>query len=515
MAAVAPHTPPSRDVLEDADDFTDVTDFARLKDSPDDNDKDTLVEKQHEQFVPKRNIGAWLLASMIFFWTVGGPFGIEAAVQSGGPFYSMVALLCVGLFSNVPIALMSAELSLMMPLNGGQALWPLPAMGHFVYFLNFGNLFLSQVASVAIQVFMFDEYLGFSYAIHGYSALSTPALLACQFAIRAFLVVVCFFVNVKGSKLMSRFNAAILPYVFVPFFVMLGIALHRGDVSPITWAQTISSQLSRSNFADFVATMIWTWTGYDTIGSLAGEVKGGRRTYLLGMFITFPFSILNYVVPVFTGFAIERDSANWSVCCLTKIAYSVSTLCYVLMATSAALCYIGQYGSAVNSLARIVWSMAGQPPETRLLPHFLSYSTRTELGTVRPLAALAATSLAVLLASFAGYSLLVQLWLLSRVLNLGCEFAALIVLRHTAPDTPRPFCIPGGYGVLALLTLPQAVILTTIIVTAGNAALVTGLLFQPVLIVVYLLIWGRPGRAGSHTSAPPEDLAATQTLVVP
>jgi len=42
------------------------------------------------------------------------------------------------------------------------------------------------------------------------------------------------------------------------------------------------------------------------------------------------------------------------------------------------------------------------------------------------------------------FKILVQIFLMIRVVNLACEYAALVRLRYTRPNDPRPFSFPGG-----------------------------------------------------------------------
>jgi amino acid transporter len=49
-----------------------------------------------------------------------------------------------------------------------------------------------------------------------------------------------------------------------------------------------------------------------------------------------------------------------------------------------------------------------------------------------------------------------------RVVNLLLEYFALIRLRYSEPDTPRPFVVPGGLWGAWLIVVPTAVFSGTI-----------------------------------------------------
>jgi len=92
-------------------------------------------ESGEEEAAGRRSISAFRLAMMAYFFTCGGPFGIEPAVLAAGPLYTLVNIPIVRKIFNifakisfivvpwlwsVPQALLSAELSLMMEQNGGK-----------------------------------------------------------------------------------------------------------------------------------------------------------------------------------------------------------------------------------------------------------------------------------------------------------------------------------------------------------------------------------------------------------
>jgi amino acid transporter len=56
------------------------------------------------------------------------------------------------------------------------------------------------------------------------------------------------------------------------------------------------------------------------------------------------------------------------------------------------------------------------------------------------------------------FSVIVQLYVVARVVNLFWLYSSLVRLRFTEPDTPRPYKIPGGIPVLVALGIPTALI---------------------------------------------------------
>jgi amino acid transporter len=78
-----------------------------------------------------RKVGPLALTAILYFTVSGGPFGLEPAVGAAGPAMALALLLLVPLLSGLPTALMVAELSAALPVEGGFYRWVDRAMGRF------------------------------------------------------------------------------------------------------------------------------------------------------------------------------------------------------------------------------------------------------------------------------------------------------------------------------------------------------------------------------------------------
>ncbi len=74
----------------------------------------------------------------------------------------------------------------------------------------------------------------------------------------------------------------------------------------------------------FLSTVIWCYGGFDNMGSLAGEVKGGRATFLVGIIGSFPLIILNYFLPIFIGYSIDTNYTDWVSGYFGPLAYKLA-----------------------------------------------------------------------------------------------------------------------------------------------------------------------------------------------
>ncbi|KAK2978920.1 hypothetical protein RJ640_019235 [Escallonia rubra] len=99
------------------------------------------------------------LIFLIYFEVAGGPFGEEPAVKAAGPLLAILGFLVFPFIWSVPEVLITAELSIAFPGNGGFVIWAHRAFGPF-----FGSLvgtwkFLSGVINVAAFPVLCIDYL--------------------------------------------------------------------------------------------------------------------------------------------------------------------------------------------------------------------------------------------------------------------------------------------------------------------------------------------------------------------
>ena len=78
-----------------------------------------------------RRIGLLPFIAVLFAYCTGGPFGFEAMISSSGPGLALTFLLVVPLLFAVPIALAAAEMTTIMPVEGGFYRWTRAALGDF------------------------------------------------------------------------------------------------------------------------------------------------------------------------------------------------------------------------------------------------------------------------------------------------------------------------------------------------------------------------------------------------
>src|ERR1700693_2093972 len=78
-----------------------------------------------------RRIGLAPFVALLFAYCAGGPFSLESMVSTSGPGLGLTFLVVVPILFAVPISLATAEMTTLMPVEGGFYRWSRAALGDF------------------------------------------------------------------------------------------------------------------------------------------------------------------------------------------------------------------------------------------------------------------------------------------------------------------------------------------------------------------------------------------------
>jgi amino acid transporter len=110
----------------------------------------------------------------------------------------------------------------------------------------------------------------------------------------------------------------------------------------------------------FVSTMLWSYTGWDCLGCIAGEVHDPSRTYIRGSMLTIVFVTVTYAVPVLAGVQKHPDVWTWDESSLlTFITEDVGKGLGWLATTASIASNFGLFQSTLTSSSRAIWALGG------------------------------------------------------------------------------------------------------------------------------------------------------------
>jgi amino acid transporter len=396
------------------------------------------------------------LAALIYFTTCGGPFGLEPLVGAVGPAWSAVLVIFTPLVWSLPVALVVAELTSMMPDEGGYYIWVRDSLGPFWAVMESWWTIASSLTVIAVYPVLFTGYLGyFVPSLIGPSATDAALADVMRHGIAMLMIGSVIALNIRGSRAVGRAAALTAVFVILSFvmFVIYGLIAGGG-------AQRIATVLSGDMRGEHpgalllgLSLVVFNFSGWDNASTYAGEVEDPRHTYPRALAIALVGLVLSYLVPILVGVGVTADPAVWNAQAgWPVIARQVGGPAFgALIAFGGLVSMWSLLNAQVLYVSRVPFVMAvdGWFPQI-----FAGTSARSGA----PREAVLMTGLAAIVMTFLSFEGLTVIYCLLYTASLVLEFLALVTLRRRQPDALRPFQVPGGtLGLWLVCGLPAVV----------------------------------------------------------
>ena len=384
-----------------------------------------------------RRIGLVPFVAVLFAYCAGGPFELESMISSSGPGLGLTFLLIVPLLFSVPIALATAEMTTLMPVEGGFYRWSRAALGDFWGFqCGWGNWTGTFLMSASYGVGMAD-YLEFWFPMHSRVEHWAVAFI--------FLVVVAC-LNVLGVHLVSKLTLILLFLMSIPVAVFVVEGFHHARFNPFH-PFFPTDRPWQGAFGVGLAIALWSYAGYEQLSTVIEEVENPSRNFPIGLAIVVPMAIGIYVVTMAAGLAALGNWKEWETGYLVTAARLIggNTLGTAIF-VAAVICLFVLLDSTMLSVTRIPLAMA---EDGYLHPALAEVSAR--FGTpVRSI--VLSTVFCAALAIFTVPQLIgVYAW--TRMATSIETVISFWQLRRRYPDAPRSFRVSGGVVGAALIVL--------------------------------------------------------------
>ncbi len=379
------------------------------------------------------------LLAATYFMVSGGPYGLEDIIGDVGFGWALTILAVLPFFWSLPTALMIGELAAAVPEAGGFYAWVRRAMGPF---WGFQEAWLSLAASVfdmAIYPTLFVTYLGRLAPVltDGHRGL----------AIKLAVVVLATLLNLRGAAAVGDGSVGMWIVALAPFIVLVLAAVWLG----LHTARGTLAAHPGADYAGAITVAMWNYMGWDNASTVASEVDDPQKTYPKVMILAALMTMLTYVLPVagvwFAGISANNFATGAWVDAARTIGGPLLALAVVV---TGAIDNFGSFNALTLSYTRLPYAMACDG----LLPKVLARQLTNGVPWVALLACATGWGLALGLSFERLLTVDLVLWGMSVLL----EFWALVALRVKEPNLLRPFRVPGGTGVAAMLGVFPAIL---------------------------------------------------------
>ena len=448
----------------------------------------TSITRSDAPSLLRRDLHLPALIALTFFCVAGGAYGLEDAVGAGGAAAALAGILILPWLWSFPTALMTAELSAAMPEDGGYVVWVERAFGRFWGFQEGWLSWLCSFADNALYPVMFLDYLVYLRGDMGPGE---------RWLIGAALIAVITWMNVRGIRLVGASLIVFTFIVLAPFVAL--IVFGAPQVQPSRWFE----HSREIDWALLLSTLLWNTSGWDNAGCCAAEVVNPARNFPRAMIVSVVLVTAVYLFPLAVGVGVAGDWSAWKEGYFPQVAAQIGGPWLGVALTLAGLVSAaGMLNALLCTSARVPYAMA----ERALLPTPLARLHRRH-GTPWPAIVLNSIGVAALIPF--SFQDLIELDMLLYAAALVLEFAALIWLRVSQPDMPRPFRMPFGLTGVVLASAPPIALCVLSMALANRATCYVGAIGIAVGLFVYFCRAKRAATSGSK--APRDELTAIST----
>ena len=386
-----------------------------------------------------RRIGLAPFVALLFAYCTGGPFSLESMVSGSGPGMGLTFLIVVPLLFAVPISLATAEMTSIMPVEGGFYRWSRAALGDFWGFQcgwwNWtGSFLMSAAYGVAMADYLEDWFPLHSRVGHWMVAFVFLGLVA--------------YLNVRGIHVVGNLTLVLLVIMFVPLAAFTIQGFRHAHFNPFH-PYFPPGQPWGTSFGVGLSIAMWAYAGYEQLSTVIEEVENPARNFLIGLAIVIPLSIAVYVLTLAAGLAALGNWQEWQTGYFVTAAKLIggSTL-GTSMFVAAGIGNFVLLDSTLLSVSRLPLALA---EDGYFHPALGKINAR--FGTpVRSI--LLSVALCVVLSVFTVPQLIgVYAW--TRMATSIQTVLSFWQMRRKFPDAPRSFRAPGGLlGALFVVLAP-------------------------------------------------------------
>jgi amino acid transporter len=236
-----------------------------------------------------------------FTLTCGGSFGLEDAVGSSGPGFTLLLMVLLPIFWAAPMALVSAELGSMLPEEGGFYRWVRRALGEFWGFQAGWWWQLCLFVDTAVYIALTLDYMQGWFAITGWQRWLIGVALIAIFTV----------INIRGLDVTGWVLTVLMVIVIVPFVVLIVLGFARATTNPLSpFLPPDTTFFGAIGLG--LPVLMWMFSGYESMSQIAGEIENPQRIIPKALLIDLVVVVVFYFLTTAAGVAAIGDWSAWS-----------------------------------------------------------------------------------------------------------------------------------------------------------------------------------------------------------
>lgn len=435
----------------------------------------TAPQKSAPSYAPTRNlrrIGLAPFVALLFAYCAGGPFSLESMISTSGPGLGLTFLIVVPFLFSVPIALATAEMATLMPVEGGFYRWSRAALGDFWGFQcgwwNWTGTFLMSAAYGVAMADYLEEWMPAHSRVEHWAVALVFLLLVAS-------------LNVLGIHLVGKLTLVLLLIMSVPLLIFVVLGFRHAHFNPFHPFLPTGTPWQGA-FGLGLAIALWSYAGYEQLSTVIEEVENPARNFPIGLAIVVPLAMGIYVITLAAGLAALGNWREWETGYLVTAGRLVGgRVLGTSIFVAAVICNFVLLDSTLLSVTRVPLTMA----EDGYLHRALA-KVSPRLGTpVRSI--ILSTACCAALASFTVPQLIgVYAW--TRMATSIQTVLSFWQLRRKYPDAPRSFRVSGGAVGAVLIVMAPTLLFAWAMIYSDGATRKWGLLNLASGPIAYLWI---------------------------
>ena len=424
----------------------------------------------------KHDIKVSGIVFMLYCLVGAGAFGIEEIIPASGPGMTLILLMVFPIIWAYPISNLVAECGAVLPSEGGVYVWAKEAFGEFWGFQIGWLKNIGIYINVAVFVVLSTDYLA------SYLGLNNLQSYICKIII----IGVFTWINLRGVKDVAIVSSIISGAILVAF---AGIAIigfihfsHNPFEPVVATGQTVVGSIGSS-----IAIGMWMYAGYESMSSLAGEVKDPQMIPK-AIIIALPLIIGTYVLPTVASLGAIGQWDKWGSegVSYVNVAMQFAPAFGVAFVMVAFISNISMFNVYLASGARGFFVMA----EDNLAPKAL---VKCDKKRGVPYVAIISLSVVSLILCAFKFDILVTIVSLFNLGLYSLIMISQIVLRRKEPDLPRPYRIKmGKVGTDIFCAVPVVVAFIALYINGADYFVMglLGMISGPIAYIIFKKIYG-------------------------